>query len=228
MLITVKIWKGVTLKNVIFVLMLLKFCFVFGQNEVSKKVIIIDPGHGGYDTGAIGINRIQEKDVVLNIATEIIRLNKTLFEDKYDIYLTRYTDTLISLADRTKLAKGLKTDAFVSLHCNASEVVPPTGEASSKGIEVYVHSSDKPFTKTSSALGLSVLNENTEKLGFEKCGVKLANFQVLRETIEYCPAILIESGFLTNADEAEYFLRPKNIKAMALAILMGLSNYFNY
>ena len=80
MLITVKIWKGVTLKNVIFVLMLLKFCFVFGQNEVSKKVIIIDPGHGGNDSGAIGYPEgsggIQEKEVVLNIASEIIRLNK--------------------------------------------------------------------------------------------------------------------------------------------------------
>ena len=68
MLITVKNSKHKKLKNVIFVLMLLKMCFVFGQKEVSKKVIIIDPGNGGNDSGAIGYPEgsggIQEKEVV--------------------------------------------------------------------------------------------------------------------------------------------------------------------
>ncbi|WP_250629664.1 N-acetylmuramoyl-L-alanine amidase family protein [Aureibaculum algae] len=173
--------------------------FIFGQNEASKKVIIIDPGHGGNDSGAIGANGVLEKDVVLNIASEIIRLNRTLFEDSFDIYLTRYKDTLISLGDRTNLAKTLKADAFLSLHCNASNVI-------SKGMEVYVHHSDKPLPKTSVWLGLFVLNESTEKLGFKKRGVKFANFQVLREVIDFCPTILIETGFVTNLDEADYFL----------------------
>ena len=221
MLITVKNWMGLKLKNIIFVLMLLKMCFIFGQNEVSKKVIVIDPGHGGKDSGAIGVNGIQEKDVVLNIGNEMTRLNKTLFEDNFDIYLTRYADTLISLSDRTRLAKGLKADVFLSLHCNDSQII-------SKGTEVYVHHSNKPLTKTSIGLGLSILNESTEKIGLKKRGVKFANFQVLRETIAFCPAVLIETGFITNLDEADYFLKPKNMRAMALAILMGLYNYFNY
>ena len=58
-----------------------------------------------------------------------------------------------------------------------------------------------------------------------KVGVKFANFQVLRETITFCPAILIELGFVTNADEADYFLKTKNIKAMALTIILGITNY---
>lgn len=66
---------------------------VFGQ----QKVIAIDPGHGGTDFGAIGINDILEKDVVFNVAKEIIRLYKTLFYDRLTIFSTRYTDTLISL-----------------------------------------------------------------------------------------------------------------------------------
>ncbi|WP_232829236.1 N-acetylmuramoyl-L-alanine amidase family protein [Aureibaculum luteum] len=201
-------------------MLLLQLCFVFGQNETSKRVIVIDPGHGGKDTGAIGFKNIQEKDVVLNIATEIIRLNEKLFDGKFDIYLTRYTDTLISLSDRSKLTKELKANVFVSLHCNASQVI-------SKGMEVYVHNTGKPFTKTSIALGFSVLNESTEKLGIKKRGVKFDNFQVLRETIEYCPTILIETGFITNSDEGDYFLKVKNISAMALSILMGLYNYLN-
>lgn len=68
------------LKNVSFVILLLKICLVFGQ----KKVIVIDLGHGGKDSGAIGINHVQEKDVVLNVAKEILRFNKTLFNNKFD------------------------------------------------------------------------------------------------------------------------------------------------
>jgi N-acetylmuramoyl-L-alanine amidase len=208
-------WKK-TLQNVSFVILTLQLCVVFGQ----KKIIIIDPGHGGKDSGAIGINDIQEKDVILDIALEIIRLNKTLLEGKFDMYLTRNKDTLISLTDRGRLVRSLKPDVFVSLHCNASGTV-------SKGMEVYAHNSNKAYSKTSISLGLLILNEATQKLGFKKRGVKFANFQVLRETTAFCPAILVEMGFVTNIDEAGYFLKSKNVKAMALAILLGITNYLN-
>lgn len=208
-------WK-MTHKNVSFVILLLKMCFIFGQ----QKVIIIDSGHGGKDSGAIGINGILEKEVVLNIAKEIVKLNKTLLDDKFDIYLTRYKDTLISLSDRTRLAKRLNADAFVSLHCNTSRTY-------SKGIEVYVHNSDNLNTKESIALGVFVLNESTQKLGFKERGVKFANFQVLRDSALFFPTVLIEMGFVTDTDEAVYFLEPKNVKAMALAILIGITNYLN-
>jgi len=212
MLITLKFWKRIKPKNVSFVILMLHFCVIFGQ----QKVIIIDPGHGGKDTGAIGTNSIQEKDVVLDIANEIIRLNKTLINNKFDIYSTRYKDTLISLSE------SLKADVFVSLHCNASNT-------SSKGIDVYVHNTNdiEVLIKKSIEMGLSILKESTQKLGFKKRAVRFSNFQVLRENTTYRPSILVEMGFVTNTDEADYFLKPKNIRAMALAILMGLCNYFN-
>ncbi|WP_339714979.1 N-acetylmuramoyl-L-alanine amidase [uncultured Kriegella sp.] len=215
MLITLKFWKCLGLKNVSFWISLLQFCFVFGQ----QKVIIIDPGHGGTDSGAIGRNDILEKDVVLNVAKEITILNKTLFDDRFAIYLTRYADTLVSLKDRGRLAGSLKADVFVSLHCNASS-------RTSQGIEVYVHTSRKKVKhiKVSIAIGLSILKESTGKLGFKERGVKFANFQILRETVVYCPTVLVEMGFITNADEADYYLNPKNIRAMALAILMGIKS----
>ncbi|WP_246139867.1 N-acetylmuramoyl-L-alanine amidase family protein [Flagellimonas hymeniacidonis] len=197
-------------------ILLLKMCFVFGQ----KKIVVIDPGHGGIDSGAIGVNGTFEKDVVLKVAHEILNLNKYLFDNELDIYLTRYTNTLISLSDRSRLAKSLKADAFVSLHCNASQT-------NSRGMEVYVHNSQNPNSKTSVALGVSILNESTQKLGFKKRGVKIANFQVLRETIPYCSSILVEMGFMSNTDEANYFLETKNVEAMALAILMGVKDYSN-
>ncbi len=213
MLISLKLLKYAKLKNVCFVILMLKVCFTFGQ----QKVIVIDVGHGGNDTGAIGINNLKEKEVVLNVAKEIIKLNKLIFDNKLNIYLTRYTDTLISLSDRSRLVKILNADVFVSLHCNAS---PNT----SKGMEVYVHNSDSSNTKPSIELGLSILNESTQKLGFKKRGVKFANFQVLRETI-FRPAALVELGFVTNTDEADYLNKPKNIRAMALAVLLGITNY---
>ncbi|MAX70959.1 MAG: N-acetylmuramoyl-L-alanine amidase [Flavobacteriaceae bacterium] len=218
MLITLKFWKWITPKNVSFVILMLQFCVIFGQ----QKVIVIDSGHGGNDTGAIGVNDIQEKDVTLGIAKEILWLNKTLLNDRFDVYLTRYNDTLISLSDRSRLAKSLNADVYVSLHCNASYT-------SSKGMDIYVHrtNSNEENLKESIGMGLSILEESTLKLGFKKRGVQFANFQVLRENTTYRPSILIEMGFITNTDEANYFLKPKNIRAMALAILMGLYNYLN-
>lgn len=217
-----KINLKLKLKNVVFLLILLKMCAGFAQNPTAKKRIIIDVGHGGKDSGAIGINEIQEKTVVLNIAKEIVKLNRTILDNKLDIYLTRYRDTFISLADRSKLTKTLKVDLFISIHCNASK-------SSSKGMEVYVfNSKTEAFNiKKSIGLGLSVLNESTQNLHLKKRGVKFENFQVIRETIINCPAILIETGFVTNDDEADYFLKPQNISAVALAILLGTNKYLN-
>ena len=82
--------------------------------SAAKPLIVIDPGHGGIDSGAIGVNGIYEKDVVLNIAKAILKLNKSLFDNELDIYLTRYNDTLISLSDRSQLVKNLKANVFVS------------------------------------------------------------------------------------------------------------------
>lgn len=204
-----------TLKNVSFLILVLETCLIFGQGHV----VVIDPGHGGKDTGAIGVDGIKEKDVVLNIAKEILTLNKTLFDKGPAIYLTRYKDTLVSLTDRSQLARSLKPDVYVSLHCNSSK-------AFAIGMEVYVHNLDTSNTKASIALGLSLLGESYVELGLKKRGVKFANFQVLRNTSLY-PSVLVELGFLTNADEMAYFSEPKNIVAMALAILMGIINYLN-
>lgn len=208
------------LKNVSFVFLLLKMCFIFGQETSIQKRIVIDVGHGGKDSGAIGINGIQEKDVVLNIALEILSLNENS-EPPMDIYLTRYSDTLISLSDRTKLAKALKADLFISLHCNHSE------NPNARGIEVYVTQTTSQYLMDATWLAFQLQGILSKKLGFESRGVKFANFQVLRGTIEFCPSILLEMGFLNNVDEADYFLKSNNIEAMEFAVLMGIFNYLN-
>ena len=202
-------------KNVNFVFLLLKMCIIFGQETSAQKRIIIDVGHGGKDAGAIGINGIQEKDVVMSIANEILRLNNNL-EKPLDIYLTRYSDTLISLSDRTKLSKVLKADLFVSLHCNHSD------NPDARGIEVYALRKQERFSKESVFAGYKIERVLCETIGYESRGVKFANFQVLRETTDYCPAILMELGFLSNIDEAQYLMRKENVLAIALSILKKL------
>ncbi|SIQ13606.1 N-acetylmuramoyl-L-alanine amidase family protein [Maribacter ulvicola] len=203
------------LKNVSFVILVLKMCIVFGQEPTAQKRILIDVGHGGKDAGAIGINGIQEKEVVLDIANAILNLNNQL-DKPLDIYLTRYKDTLISLSDRTKLAKTLKADLFVSLHCNHSD------NPNARGIEVYALRKQERYSKESVFAGYKIERALCKTIGYESRGMKFANFQVLRETTEYCPAILMELGFLSNVDEAQYLMRKENVLAIALSILKKL------
>jgi len=203
------------LKNVSFVILLLKMCIIFGQGTATQKRIVIDVGHGGKDSGAIGINGIQEKDVVLNIANEILMLNNDL-NQPLDIYLTRYSDTLISLFDRTKLAKALEADVFISLHCNHSN------NPNARGIEVYVANNESHYLDDSTWLAFQLQDALNKELGFESRGVKFADFQVLRETIDYCPSVLLELGFLSNSDESNYYANSSNIKALAIVVMKSL------
>ena len=203
------------LKNVSFVFLLLKMCIVFGQEMSAQKRIIIDVGHGGKDAGAIGIIKIQEKDIVLDIANAILKLNYDL-DKPLDIYLTRYKDTLISLSDRTRLAKILKADLFVSLHCNHSD------NPNARGIEIYASKTQGEFSKESVFVGYQIEKTLCAAIGYESRGVKFANFQVLRETVGYCPSVLLELGFLSNEDEGNYISSYVNIKQIASTILKSI------
>jgi N-acetylmuramoyl-L-alanine amidase len=205
------------LKNVSFVFLLLKMCIVFGQETSTQKRIVIDVGHGGKDSGAIGRNGIQEKGVVLSIANEILKLNNAL-NKPLDIYLTRYKDTLISLSDRTKLAKALKVDVFVSLHCNHSD------NPDARGLEVYASQKETNYSKESIYIGYQIEKTLYKAIGYKSRGVKFANFQVLRETIDYCTSVLLELGFLSNGDESSYISASRNIKLIAFAILLSIKN----
>ena len=205
------------LKNVSFVFLLLKMCFVFGQESSAQKRIVIDVGHGGKDAGAIGVNNIQEKDIVFNIANTILRLNNQL-DNPLDIYLTRYSDTLISLSDRTKLTKALKADLFVSLHCNHSD------NPNARGIEVYASRKESNHSKESIYIGYQIEKTLCNSIGYESRGVKFANFLVLRETVNHCPSVLLELGFLSNKDEGNFISDVTNIQFIASSILSSIQN----
>lgn len=180
----------------------------------QQPIVVIDPGHGGADTGAIGTNGIPEKEVVLGIAMQCLQLNRDLFGGRLDIYLTRYRDTLVSLNDRAHLARTLRADAFVSIHCNHS----PNEQA--QGFEIYLY--HKGNDGRSHALAHCLADRLQDRLGLQKRGIKHANFQVLRETHGHCPSILLETGFLSNAVEADHIQKTEGRTAMALALLQAL------
>ena len=110
---------------------------VYGKEKVrkpdtviAKRRIVIDAGHGGHDPGAVGLQRLYEKNVVLDIA---LKLRKILSSDPLnEVFLTRETDVFIPLEERTVIANKKNADFFVSIHANAS----PGRQA--RGIETYL------------------------------------------------------------------------------------------
>ncbi len=98
--------------------------------QITKKRVVIDAGHGGHDPGAVGMKKLYEKNVVLDIA---LKLKKILASDEsYEVFLTRDKDIFIPLEERTAIANKKNADLFVSIHANAST------RRQAKGIETYL------------------------------------------------------------------------------------------
>ena len=178
------------LQNVIILCLLVKSCVCFAQSVQHPLQIVIDPGHGGKDSGAVGKNGVLEKDLVLQIAKQLTR-NATRFDHKpAQYYLTRYADTLISHRDRTDLVKRLKADLFISLHINDAP------NANAQGIEVYVYDGPSEYRWESVWLAYTIQEKLAAITRQKKRGVKFADFQVLRDLGDSCPAVLVEMGFI--------------------------------
>ena len=97
----------------------------------SKKIIVIDAGHGGRDAGAVGTKRIYEKNVVLKVSKYL----KTELDKKgFKVYLTRYRDKYVKLSTRTKMANNRKADLFISIHANAAR---KSRARKAYGVETY-------------------------------------------------------------------------------------------
>jgi N-acetylmuramoyl-L-alanine amidase len=104
---------------------------IYGKTVFSaKKRIVLDPGHGGHDPGAVGPKNLYEKDVVLDIALKVREILAK--NDNYEIFLTRDRDIFIPLEQRTAIANSKNADLFISIHANASV------RRDAKGIETYM------------------------------------------------------------------------------------------
>jgi len=162
---------------------------------VNKKLIIIDAGHGGNDLGA-NRNGIYEKDIVLNIGKEIQKFNSS--QDQYEVILTREDDTYSQLADRTALINKLNPEMVISLHVNSSA----DPKSTQHGQEIYTQN-----TEASKNLAERI----SRKFNVQKIEEK--NLHILRES--KVPAILMELGFINNANNLEYLTSEKGQKEIA-------------
>lgn len=186
--------KALTAKTFVLVLVLVCICGwgQIGQSQAKRFLVVIDPGHGGWDPGAIGYYGTQEKDINLNIARFIRLLG--LYDDEISIILTRSEDVYIPHRERTGLANRLRAHLFVSIHANAHP-----RHSAANGIEVLVHDdTNLPTYPQNRALALLLQKRLTRALGVTDRGIK---HQTLFIRWAEMPAVLIETGFLTNPTE---------------------------
>jgi N-acetylmuramoyl-L-alanine amidase len=173
--------------------------------------ILIDPGHGGSDPGAIG-NGIKEKDVVLDIAKRI-KDGLANYENA-EVQLTRNVDISRTLSERTNHANSWGADLFVSIHINAAT------SSSADGFESFTYPGSKSATKAfQNGIHRSIL----AKVAFDDRGQKQANFHVLRET--HMTSILTENGFISNVADAKKLKDSAFLQRLADGHVIGIAEY---
>jgi N-acetylmuramoyl-L-alanine amidase len=171
--------------------------------------VVIDPGHGGPDVGAIGIGGLQEKRVVFPIALEV---TKFLEARGLHAVLTRSDDRDLDLPPRVALAERLKAKAFVSIHANSINLSHPEVN----GLETY-------YYDTGAGLARMIHNQVLQSVSIHDRQVRQARFYVLRNTS--MPAVLVEVGFVTGREDAPQLVRTEYQKQMAQAIATGILQY---
>ncbi|MFK8004279.1 MAG: N-acetylmuramoyl-L-alanine amidase [Polyangiales bacterium] len=181
-------------------------------SHAHAQVVVIDPGHGGTDSGAVGCS-LQEADVVLDVSQRAATL---LREADITVHLTRDDDRFIELAARATFANSRGAALFVSVHANANEGTPATGT------ETFVYTT---ASAESRELGQEVQDELIATWGLRDRMLKFANFSVLRRTS--MPAALAELAFINRCDPDAALLgspaeRARIAAALARAILATL------
>ncbi len=181
---------------------------------LQGKTIVIDPGHGGHDPGAVGRSfNLTEKFVNLDTS---LRLAKLLESAGARVILTRSTDVFITLGNRAAMANNAKADLFVSVHANAHS------NRAIGGTETYYNTSYR--SGDSQRLASVVQQELVRELKLRDIGVKTAGFYVIRHTT--MPSILVELAFLSNAREEGLLNQAAFRQRSAEAILRGIHRYF--
>ncbi len=183
---------------------------------LSGKVIVIDPGHGGHDPGAIGPTGLKESEVVLDISLSLYRILKANTEA--EVYITRKDDRFIPLGGRSALANNLEADIFISVHINADEW------GRNQGIETFAHYNAPRETW---AMAWYIHDNLVKQLNLENNGLKADNFQVLRETTNNMKSILLEIGYISHYYDENFFRNYNNRERAARAVYHGLLDYYS-
>ncbi len=179
------------------------------QHDFTGKTIIIDPGHGGNDSGTIGYSGALEKDVTKETAQLLQRM---LVASGANVVMTREGDEYQPLSSRVKLSNMNRADAFISIHYDSNE------QRNLKGITpYYYHSFQKPLAN---AIYYSLQKES----GLTIKDTRYGDYHVLRHNSQ--PSVLLELGYLSNKEEEQIVTSYSYQKSVVAAIYDGLGNYF--
>lgn len=181
--------------------------------------IYLDAGHGGTDSGAIG-NGLKEKDLTLKI---VLKIKKLLEDYKVDVRLSRSTDKTVSLVARTDDANKWGADYLVSVHINAFGDKDGNGDGDGFGYEDYIYS--KHSTTSKSPERQKIMHNELKDLFPKNRGMQKKNLHMLREST--MSAILTESGFIDNSDDAKLLKSDAFLYKVAMSHVVGLVKIFN-
>ncbi len=179
--------------------------------DLSDAVIVIDPGHGGSDTGALSNNEeVEEKTITLSTAKKV---KEALEAAGAKVYLTRTSDEYVQLGDICTYSEEKKADAFISLHADSTE---HANEAT--GITTYYYySENEKLAQT--------VSESLEDLPISSRGIETGNYQVLRENLQ--PAILVEMGYMNNDADLAQLTNSSYQQKLAESLTKALTSYFD-
>lgn len=191
------------------------------NEKIYSGIIVIDPGHGGEDTGAISQNNVNEKDIVLDIS---LKLGEKLEENNFKVYFTRKSDKALGntvrsdIINRAKFINARNADIFLSIHLNGSDV------ESAKGVESYSRFlDDKSYLLAESIQDELSSIEYTKDRGIKETNEK--SLGILRYT--NITGVLLELGFITNSEDEKYLISEEGQDIIVDCILSGILNYFN-
>ncbi|MCL5736221.1 MAG: N-acetylmuramoyl-L-alanine amidase [Actinobacteria bacterium] len=187
----------------------------------GPPLIVVDPGHGGSDSGAVGVAGTLEKNVNLAIG---LLLADDLRTAGVGIIMTRNDDSFPSLQDRADIANAAQASLFVAVHNNA---VGTAGDPeAARGTETYYWGTSDQYSVQGQLLAQAIQRNLLEALNSVDRGSHTANFAVLRCTD--MPAALAEVGFLTNAEEEAKLITTEYQRAAAQGIAEGILEYLNW
>ena len=174
----------------------------------GRVLVIVDPGHGGPDPGAIGIGGLRETEIVLPIAQQIAAF---LEQQGIQAVLTRTGEYDLDLEPRVAMAERMNATVFVSIHANSIDLT----RTDISGLETYYYSSQR--------LAQTIHNSILQSVDIQDRGVRSARFYVLRRTS--MPSVLVEVGFVTGREDAAKLSNPSYRTQMAQAIARGIIQY---
>ncbi|MEH2324733.1 MAG: N-acetylmuramoyl-L-alanine amidase [Nostoc sp.] len=182
------------------------------QRRISngRVVVIIDPGHGGKDSGALGIGGAREKDVILPIGKKLAEI---LQQHGVQVIMTRDSDYFVTLPGRVQLAERANADVFVSIHANSAGASRPDVN----GLEVYYYDSGLNLARIVRSSILQSISTIKDR------GVRRARFYVLRKSS--MPSILVETGYMTGREDMARLRTSAYQNQMAEAIARGVLQY---